>query len=97
MLKLHDLVLASDEGYGEYIGEIVGFRKCPAPVYLVKILACTRYPSQNALLIKHVHFKREPYPYLSVQVFRTSDCQPYHGPILNYELSVKEAYNKITR
>ena len=65
MLELHSLVKATDEGYGEYIGEVVGFRNHPASVYYVKILACTKYPSQYALLVKEGHFKREPYLYLS--------------------------------
>lgn len=94
MLKMQSLVIATDEGYGEYIGKIVGYRNNPAPVYMVKILACVKYPSQNALLIKHVHFKRKPYPYKSVQIFHASNCNPYNGPIPDYEASIKEAYRK---
>ncbi|NLU53426.1 MAG: hypothetical protein GXX10_11270 [Clostridiaceae bacterium] len=94
MLKLHSIVKAVDEGYGEYIGEIVGFRGYPSPVYYVRILACTKYPSQNALLVKNVHFKRLPYPHLSIQTFSLNNVEEYKGEIPEYEQSVQTAFGQ---
>lgn len=92
MLGIHTLVKATDEGYGEYIGEVVGFKLNPAPVYHVKILACIKYPSQNALIFKDHQFKRSPYPYLSQQIFPISTVLLYTGEIPDYEHSVMCAY-----
>ena len=90
MLEIHTLVIATDEGYGQYIGEVVGFRKYPAPVYFIKILACTRYPSQVALLV-NVAYRREPFPYHSINTFSSEHVHLYHGIVPDYEISLKDA------
>lgn len=94
MIEIHSIVKATDEGYGQYIGEVVGFRKFPSHVYFVKILACTRYPSQVALLV-NVSYKRNPYPYQSIQTFNSANVSLYDGAVPDYETSVKNAMKEM--
>lgn len=95
--EIHSIVKAANESYGEYIGKVVGFRNNPAPVYYVRILACTKYPNQYALLIKDVHFKRHPYPYLSIQNFSKSNVRIYKSDVPEYEHSVNIALKESQR
>jgi hypothetical protein len=66
------LVIAEDEYWGTYRGEIVGFYyKALSKEIMIKvrIIETIKYPRQDAIFNKDAVFNREPYPVNSVQNF----------------------------
>lgn len=86
---LGKLVVAKDSFYGNYIGRIHG--TTAKDKVSVQILACIKYPHQQAIIFSEQFVSRDPYPFGSIRKFDIFDLQSYSGEIPDYKESVKTA------
>lgn len=88
------LVIANDPFDGEYIGQYVSQNMLTGKSSYVKILACTRYPSQRTIAYAHIMYERKPYEYGSIHPFDDVEIRAYDGPVPEYNESVRIALDK---
>ncbi|WP_024833807.1 hypothetical protein [Ruminiclostridium josui] len=65
------------ESYGHYIGELVKVNSGMCNIAEVKILACSRYPSQRTIMYKFNNYERWPYRKESIETFSIKSLRPY--------------------
>jgi hypothetical protein len=88
------IVVANDKYDGEYIGQFVDNHKLLKDHVYIKILACTTYPSQKAIIYAHAIYERRPFDVGSVHVFEAANVKSYEGSIPDYYESVDKALDK---
>jgi len=77
---------------GNYIGELTD-NAFFGNVSVVKILACTRYPSQRTIIYKFNNYERWPYIYGSVETFPVECLEIfYSNAIPDYYELMKEIF-----
>lgn len=62
---------------GFYIGELVKVNYGMCNIAEVKILACTKYPSQRTIMYKFNIYERLPYSKESIETFSIKSLRPY--------------------
>lgn len=93
MVKIGDIVHASDPFHGSYIGEVVHMRKSPVLAIQVNILACISYPRQHSEFFKDKPAERFPYKHYSIQTFTYDSIGKYVGKFPAYDRSIQNAIN----
>lgn len=91
MIAIGDIVHATDDYYGSYVGKVINIRTTPVHIVQVQILACISYPKQYAEFFRDKQVERIPYPYNSIKPFYYDAVGKYVGSIPNYDRSVQNA------
>ncbi len=95
--KKGQVVIAQDDIYGSYIGIFQSKHQRLQNMSNVQVLACTVYPSQNAILYRQVAYERKPHDFRSIHMFDADKVLPYEGPIPEYKSSVVAALNEAVK
>lgn len=93
MLAVGDIVHATDDFYGSYIGKVINIRTTPVNTVQVQIIACISYPKQYAQFFRDKPIERYPYKYNSIHNFAIDSIGKYVGKIPEYNRSVQNALN----
>ena len=80
--------------YGSYIGEIISASSYMTYSVNLKILACTKYPSQNAIIFTNKIFERMPLTYGSIEHCLIEFIEPFDGPLPDYYVLIKDILSK---
>lgn len=92
--SIGDLVIATDQFWGRYIGELVDVYCQPLWRAKVRVLACVTYPSQSAIM-GPAPFQRHPYKYVEIENFDLGGLEPFNGDTIpDYDTSVNTALDK---
>jgi|GEM_PF-1747088 len=91
MITIGDIVHASDDFYGSYIGKVVNIRTTPVHIVQIEVLACISYPKQYAEFFRDKPVERYPFKHCSIQNFAYDAIGKYVGKIPEYNRSVQTA------
>ncbi|AEY65390.1 hypothetical protein [Clostridium sp. BNL1100] len=83
-IAIGDIVTARTEFKSKYIAQIIDINYSIRNCLSLKILACTFYPSQKALLYKDVYKERFPLVYESLYKCGIDSIETYSGTIPEY-------------
>ena len=83
LASIGEIVEVVTEYDGDYIGELID-NVYFGSVSVVKILACTKYPSQRTIMFKFNNYERWPLIYGSIETFPVESIKLFCGAIPDY-------------
>ena len=89
-----ELVVAKDEYWGTYIGEIERVYTASCWMAEVRIKACLEYPSQSAILYPDQKLERLPYDKNTLHSFPVENLSFHQGGAQEYQESVKDSLER---
>lgn len=92
LVSIGDIVKVATEDDGNYIGELINTIFFGS-VGIVKILACTKYPSQRTIIYKFNNYERLPFIYGATETFPTGNIELFYGAIPEYYELMKTVFN----
>jgi len=76
---------------GIYIAELIGIKSKISNIAIVKILACSKYPSQRTVMYYFNNYERWPLDYGSIESFSTMYMELYQkDEVPDYYKKMKE-------